>query len=377
MIVLVLTIAPALALDFGEAVRAAVAQGAAARIVEAEADRAVAEARSEAAWTGNPELELERIPGETTVTIGVPVELAGQVFVRASAARSAVEGAALRAEAGRAAVGAAAGAGYLDAVRARERAELAGTAEALALRVRDAAERRVSAGELSVVDAALIQADAARALDLALTLRREADTTTRRLAVLVGADTATVGDWPRVPDPPTVEPDAVPAVLAAGLEARAALAGLTAERLARVPDLRVVGGWSFEGHPGPIVGAGIELPLFAPGARHVEQAGAEADLAAARADQESLEAGVALADARAELAVAERVAAAWAIPGLEGALEAATRRYEAGELALAAYVAERDLALSALGGAIDARWRVERARLALWELAGRLPVEEG
>lgn len=89
----------------GATIRAAVAHGADARILAAEADRSRAEARGYAAWQGNPELDL---------------------IARASASRRSVEASSLRAEAGRAAVGAAAGASYLDAVRARERAELAG-----------------------------------------------------------------------------------------------------------------------------------------------------------------------------------------------------------------------------------------------------------
>ena len=88
-----------------------------------------------------------------------------------------------------------------------------------------------------------------------------------------------------------------------------------------------------------------------------------------------LDAGAAWTEARAELEIATRVAAAWQIPGLHDALDAAARRYAAGESALGAYVQERDLALSALEHAVEAQWRLQRARLALWELAGACPVE--
>lgn len=368
---------PTRELDFAGAIRAAVEHGTEARIVSAEAEQAQAEAQAYAAWQGNPELELEHQPGETTLAVTVPVEIAGQAIVRARAARGLREAAALRAEAGRAAVGAAAGASYLDAVRARERAGLAGAAEGLAARLGDSALRRAERGELSRVEAALLQAEAARALDDALTLQREAEAARRRLGVLTGQEDAPgIRAWPTLPEPPSVEPGRLPRLLAAGLEARAALARLTAEQLDRVPDLHLRGGWSFEGGGGPVYGAAIELPLFAPGASGVRVARAEADIADARASREARDAQASLADARAELAIAERVAAAWDIPGLDGTLEAAARRYEVGEVSLSAFVAERDLALAALGGAIDARWRLERARLALWELAGQLPPEE-
>jgi outer membrane protein TolC len=369
--------ASAQTLDFEAAVRAAVEQGADARIVSAEADRARAEARGYAAWQGNPELDVEHLPGETTLSVTVPVELAGQPIARASAARRSREATDLRAEAGRAAVGAAAGASYLDAVRAHEQAALADAAEALATRLRDAAVRRAETGDISRVESALLQAEGARALDAVLSLQRDAEAALRRLGVLTGQDAApAVGGWPTLPEPPSVELAELPTLVAAGLDARAALARLTAEKLDRVPDLHLRGGWSFGEHVGPVYGAAIEIPLFAPGAAKVRVARAEADIADALATREGLDVRASVADARAELAIAERVSAAWDIPGLDAALDAAGRRYEVGEASLTTFVAERDLALAALGGAIDARWRLERARLALWELAGQLPLED-
>lgn len=373
---LFLSTASAQALDFGATVRAAVEHGADARIVSAEADRARAEARGYAAWQGNPEVEVENLPGETTLSVSVPVEIAGQPFVRATAARRSREAASLRADAGRAAVGAAAGASYLDAVRAQEQAALAGAAETMATRLRDAATRRAEIGEISRVESALLQSEAARALDSVLSLQRDAEAALRRLGVLSGQeDTPGIDGWPTLAEPPSVEPGELPTILAAGLEARAALAQLTAEKLDRVPDLHLRGGWSFGEHVGPVYGAAIEIPLFAPGASKVRVARAEADIADARASREALDVRASVADARAELAIAERVASAWDIPGLDAALDGAARRYEVGEASLTTFVAERDLALAALGGAIDARWRLERARLALWELAGQLPME--
>jgi len=364
-------------LDFTGAVTAAVEQGVDARIVAAEAEQAEAEARTYAAWQGNPTLELEAQPAETLLSLTVPVEIAGQPLVRAGAARTARDASRVRAEAGRAAVGAAAGASYLDAVRAREQAVLAGSAQDLAGRLRDAATRRAATGDISPAEAALLGAEAARALDAALSLRRDADAAARRVGVLVGEEeTPRLAGWPRIAEPPAVAVDQLPTVLAAGLDARAALARLTAEKLDRVPDLQLRGGWVVAGETGPVYGAALELPLFAPGAAKVQGARAEAARADASAERAALDARAALADARAELAIAQEVLAAWDIPGLDTTLDAAARRYEAGEASLATFVAERDLALAARGGAIDARWRLARARLALWELAGQVPTEQ-
>jgi outer membrane protein TolC len=383
LLLLACRLASAQALDFDAAIRAAVQDGADARIVTAEAERAGAEARAYAAWNGNPQVAVERRPGETNLSVNVPVEIAGQPFVRASAARSQRAAADLRADAGRAAVGAAAGASYLDALRARALAGIAGDAVALADRLRAAAAARHKAGEASSVESALLAAEAARALDDALGARRDAEGASRRLAVLLGRDpdaAVTLADWPRVPDPPAIDPARVAAVTAADLDARAALARLHAEALGRIPTLNVSAGWTFE-EAGPLYGAALEIPLFAPGIARIQAARAEADRAGAQAERTTLDTRAAVDDARAELAIAGQVAAAWAIPELTGdgaspLLAAAARRFEAGETALPQFVAERDLALRALRGAVDARWRLERARLALWELAGRLPVEE-
>lgn len=365
-------VAEARELDFDAAVRAALEQGPAARIVAAEADRERAEARAEVAWE-NPAVELGQRPDETEVVVSVPIDVGA--FGRGAVARAEREAAAVRGEAGLAAVAAAAGATYLDAVRAREHAALADEAAALARRLSEGVLLRAAAGELSLSEAALLRAEAARALDAALTLRRDAELAARRLGALLAEEPPTVAGWPRLAEPPAVAVADVPEVVAAGVKARASLARLGAERLGLIPDLSLSAGYVTGGHVGPVYGAAIEIPLFAPGAARVKAAKAASIAASGEAERAAREAEVTLVEARAELRIAEEVASAWDIPGLTTALDAAARRYEAGESSLAAFVAERDLALAALGGAIDARWRVERARLALWELAGKVPTE--
>ncbi len=366
------------AVRFGDVVRLALSEGAQARIVQAAAEVDVASAREDAAWQGNPELSAEVRPGEATVMVAVPVDLA--VVARSGAAALERDAADLRASAGRAAVAAAAGAAYLDAVRAAQLSALAVDAENVAERLQLVVDARLGAGELGASEHALLRAEAADALDVALSRRRAADAASRRLGVLIGRDSAVqVGDWPDLAVPEAL-PEAeylarAPAVLAADLEARAALKSLRAAELSRIPALSLTGGWVVDGQVGPVYGAALTLPLFAPGGARVAGARALADGREAESTLAQLDAGAAWTEARAELEIATRVAAAWQIPGLHDALDAAARRYAAGECALGGYVQERDLALSALEHAVEAQWRLQRARLALWELAGACPVE--
>jgi outer membrane protein TolC len=360
-------------LTFPEAVRLALENGAQARIVSATGEAARAEARSSAAYAGNPEVSVERKPGETTLLLAVPIDPTAPS--RAGAARREAEAADVREKAGRAAVASAAGAAYLDALRARDLADVAGDALGLADRLRATGEARFSAGEIGGAEHALLLADAAGALDRALSLRRDADAADRRLGVLVGApDARTPTAWPAL-GVPEIDASRIPSVLAADLDARAALARVTAARLATLPTLAVSGGWVAEGDTGPVYGATLTLPLFSPGVARAAEARATRDRQQATAELATLDAGVALADARDELDIAERVAKAWDIPDLGTALDAAARRYAAGESSVTVFVAERNLALEALQHAIDARWRLQRARLALWELAGEPPAE--
>jgi cobalt-zinc-cadmium efflux system outer membrane protein len=376
LLVLTLLLAPARARDltFEDAVRTALTQGPDARGVRAAADATRAEARAFAAWQGNPQLDVERRPDETALTLSVPLEIAGQPLARRRAADLTATAATLREQAARANVGIDAGLAYLDAVRARERATLARATVALAERTRAAAERRRAAGEASPGEAALQAAQAAQALEASLTHAREALERAARLGALLGEDEPPdVGDWPSVPAPPALEPADLPQVRAAATDAAAATERTRAARLERVPDLQVRAGWGLAGNVGPIYGATLSLPVLAPGIAAAKAALADAQRALAASERARLDADATHAALVAELHVAEQVAAAWTIPDLDAALEAVVRRYEAGETGFAALLAEREAAVSALQARIEARWRLERARLALWAFAGRLP----
>ena len=363
-------------LRFEDAVRTAIAHGPEARGVHATAESARAWALTAAAWQGNPQLEFERRPDETALTLSVPLEVAGQPAARRRAARLTGAAADLGARAGRASAGIGAGRAYLDAVRARERDALARSALALAERLRDAAARRRDAGEASPGEAALQAAQAAHALTERLTRAQESLAAAVRLAALLGEDEPpTVAGWPAVAEPPEVDPRDMPRVQAAATVAAAAAEQARAARLERIPDVQVRGGWGLHGNEGPIYGVSLSLPVLAPGIAAARAERADAEAALVTAARARLDATASWAAARAELRAAEQVAAAWAIDGLDAALDAAARRYEAGETPLGVYLSERDLALTALSAHIDARWRLERARLDLWELAGQLPPD--
>ena len=184
--------------------------------------------------------------------------------------------------------------------------------------------------------------------------------------------------WPEVPTPPRPDPAALPEVVAAGLDTRAALARATAARLALVPDLVVFGGVAdHAGQPGTIWGATIEVPLFAPRVGDVREAAARHDLASAEADRTRLELTVTAIDAARALEDARAMSAAYAGVDLAGALTASASAWEAGEVSLPDWLARRNAILASLDGSIDARFDLERARLALWELSGQLPPEFG
>lgn len=374
LIVLVARLASAAELSFSEAVRIAADTSPGARMAAAQAATARAEARASAAWE-NPDLSVRHEPDQDAVELSVAVDVAA--VARGGSVREAVAGADLRARASRAAVGVAGGAAWLDARRAEDRAEFAVQSEALAERLALAAEARVAAGEWSGEDGVVVRADAARLLDRALTWQQESANARARLAAILALpEDVSLSAWPIVPLPPSLDPAQLPGVVAADLDARVALSHLRAEQLSRIPVLRLDGGLVVRGAAeGPTYGASLTLPLFAPGAAPVEAARGRSDMASATADATRLDAVATVQAAMSELATAERLAQAWDIPGVTEALTATTRRFDAGEESLPDYLARRDLAVAAGENAIDARWRLARARLAVWELAGQLPSE--
>ncbi len=370
MIWLLVTAALAAEMTFEAAVRAA-AGSPAGRISEATAAADRADARGAAAWE-NPTVSGGHQTGQRNLQASVPIGLAP--LARGVAAARTEDAVEIRERMAGAVNAAAAGAAWLDARRAADRAAAAVRTQDLAERLSLAAQAKVTSGEWSIVEGVLARADVARALDEALAWQQEALGARARLGVLVGGPVDELGPWPEVPVPPRA--DVPPAVLAADLEARAALAERLAARLAMVPALEISGGWQWGEQAGATYGASIEIPLFAPGISTSRAATARAEIASAEADLAGLDATAARTATDAELDAAERLLRAWEIPGLDTVLESTIRLYDAGEISITEYQVQRDLAIAAVGSAIDARWRVGRARLAGWELAGTTPFED-
>lgn len=377
-LVTVLLPRPALAapLTIAEAVREALAEGPAAAVVDAEARAARAEAVGDAAWE-NPALEVDQGIDESTLGVEVPIDPSG--VPRGAAAARAREAIAVRRDAARTAVGVAAAAAYLEALHADERAKVAGDARTFAARQGEAARRLLAAGEVSAADAALLEAEAAASLARALGTAREATLARMRLEALLGrtpTGEAELTGWPDLPAPPPLDPTRLPAVIAADLDARAALAELTSARLDLLPDLSVAAGYGrSEDAQGVVWAASLEIPLFAPRTAPVAAAAGARDRAEAEADRTRLEAAVASTTTSRALEDARSVAQAYESVDLRGALTTAAAAWDAGELSLPEWLVRRDAILEALDAAIDARWELGRANLAAWELSGVLPPE--
>lgn len=346
-----------------------------AALATIEAERATA--RSLAAPSGNPGLELSQDPDERDLSLDVPVDLALPGRVRA--ARAAGELADVRAHAVRANVTIEAGEAWLEARAALDRAEVAEHLEATARRAAEAAAARAASGEIGADEAALLRADAAVALGRARDARAESEASLRRLEVVLGvppSGQSELGPWTPIPDPPTVDPATLPLVLEAEARARQASTEARIAGLERLPELELRGGWVDGDVDGPAFGVRLELPLFAPRAAPHAAARAESDAASANAESERLDGAATLDAATRELAVATELVAAWEGADLGAALDAATRRYEAGEFGPGEALARRAVLSDALDQQIDARLRLERARLRLWALAGQIPWEK-
>lgn len=341
-----------------------------AELLAAEARADEARARGLAQPTENPAVHLEQEPDARRASLELPVDLA--LPARLAASGRAREAAEIQMEIARIAPGLDVAALWLDARAAQDRAEAMAWLEQIARQGADAAMARQATGELAPDEAALLLAEAVATGSRAHDAEAAARDATRRLSVALGENpgtSLTLAGWEPVPEPPAPGPGI------ARFEAeRAAEAGEAAARLARaerLPALSVSGGWQRSETDGAVLGASVELPLF--GSREAQVARAEAQAARAAADLAALQDDEAQAAARQELALAAELLAAWSALDARAALDASKRRFEAGEIGPGEALARRALLSDALLSQIDARLRLERARLQLWALAGRLP----
>ena len=363
----------------GEAVRQGLTTGPLAGAPEAARRAASGEARAYAATEADPELQVQSFLHERSVQLVVPIEAPPATLARARSARLLADAAEVRAQAAQAALGVEIAGMVVRVAEASAVAALQAESEELARRARDRARALAESGEGDRVEAALLEAEAAGALQRALAAERDRRLAAMRLEQHLGLPIVggiTVAEWPQVPAAPRVDPALVPELVAAELDARAALDAEAAARLARLPTLAVgLGpGWDHEtvGLAGTL---NLSLPLYAPSRGAREVAGAEASLAEQRRALLSAE-SVALAygaESARDQAVA--VEAAFAAAPLDGAMAAVTLAYTLGELDLGQYLSRRDAVLDAQLAALSARAQRALTELALWELAGQLPPE--
>lgn len=371
MLLALLLLPLALAQDLGLREAVARASGSpSAALLAAEARAGEARARGLAWPTENPALHLEQEPDARSASLELPVDLA--LPARLAASGRAKDAAAIQAEIAQITPGLDAGELWLEARAAQDRAEATAWLARIAQQGADAAKARQATGEIAPEEAALLLADAIAAGGRARDAEAAARDALRRLSVALGEDPATsltLASWEPVPDPPGT------GLGIARIEAeRVAEASEAAARLARaerLPALALSGGWQQAETDGAVIGASVELPLF--GAREAQVARAEAQAARAAAELSALQDEDAQAAARQEVALATELLASWSTLDARAALDASNRRFEAGEIGPGEALARRALLSDALLSQIDARLRLERARLQLWALAGQLP----
>lgn len=360
-------------LTFAEAVARAV-DSPAARAAQAQIRAEIADAQAAGAWAGNPVLDMEIRPDERSYLLGVPLDPA--IAARRQHAARLEEAAGFRGRVAAAAVAAAVGGAWLDAKRAGEHAALLSGLGERAVEIAGLAARQVAAGEWSPGEAAWAQAESAGMLDRAARAGVEARAAARRLWAMLGEDVAgegyDLGGWPGIRriDP---DPASLPAILSADLDARAAAAAAKVAGWERLPGVSAEAGYAIHGTGGWVYGVSLELPIFATRAAPHRAAQAQSEAASALRSVAAQEAQALLAGALEEAAAAEQAATAWAGVDLRLAREESESRLRSGELAVADYLARVDRINGYAADAIDARWRLERARLALWEMAGEIP----
>jgi outer membrane protein TolC len=366
-------------LSFDQILAESLSQGPAAELARQQRALSLAEATASAAFA-NPTASLEQIGSQTELRLTVPIPLSGQPLAARSAASSLREAARLRGDQEQALAVLQTGQIYLEAQRAQARAQLAEDTLALAARRRDAARALLAAQEIGEVDAAAAEAEAAAALSEASLARQDALRSRVALELELGREP--MGElspegWPTLPVPEAPSPERLPSVLVSAELARAAAAARTRARMELLPAPSLTAGGQWTGPAlAPVVGVEVALPLFAPGLARVQAASAEAEQAGLVASWTAQQARGAWLVAQAELLAAQEAYAATDTQRLRSALTELGEAWASGALALSDYVARRDALVGGLHAAIDARYRLEVARLELWRLVGQLPGED-
>lgn len=352
-------------------------------------------ARTENLWPfpENPRLEYARTrrKGDGTTfdrewSVTQEIEIAGQNFVRRSAAGKRLRAAEARIADARRTSARAARRSYVTLALAERRAVLTDSAATFADRLAVIARKQLDAGEINrlVYNTAVLEAARQRSVaDRARAEQAAAAADLARVLALEEGRTPRTTDLPELPrlrlDMTTVLATARarrPDLVAASLEFRAADQTVTAARLGFVPDLELGGIVGEEAGAEDLLGfsIGFSVPLFHRGQSEVGVARAEA--AAARGDLLDTERRV-LAEVRAAIERFERAAAAER-RFVDEALQAATenvslsdRAFAEGKLDITDVVVLRTTAVAAQLEYLAVR---DDAYTAWFELAAALGV---
>ncbi|MCW7539712.1 TolC family protein [Aquabacterium sp. A7-Y] len=306
-------------------------------------------ARLQAASRPNPELGLEvedtrRRTRSTTLQLSQPVELGGKRPARVAAADRSRELAEVQLIARGSDIRAAVRIAFVDALIGQEQVRLAESSLQLAQRAADAAQRRVSAGKISPVEATRARVAAAGVQLELLQARSGLRTALQELAAAIGHTGPAIerveGSLDLPPAPPRQgQPPVVdwPAYRAARLEVerQGALAAL--ERAQGVPDLRVSLGVKRSeelGRQQAVIGVALPLPVFdrnrgaeLEALRRQDQAADHSRALALRLAADWQRSAERLDTARARAEDLQRDL----LPSAQGAYDAATRGFELGK----------------------------------------------
>jgi len=324
----------------------------------------------------NPGISLTReqlsgAPGgyhETTLTLGQPLELAGQRGLRRDVAGRWVDAARERLEGTRQRLAFEVHRAYLRTASAEARlAALAGAAEVFRV-VTESGRARFAEGDVSRFEHERLRFEQARYEVLVSQALLELDQSARTLALLVSPP-GPEGSERLLPSGPLAAPAAAPEAAPGGLEAAlvrarsrgdlraaeaevaAAEAALSLQRRLRVPDLNVLAGFKHQadGQRGAVLGVSFALPLWNRNAGGVAEAEAglnaargRRDLLLQRAESDVRGAWRALRAAEERLQLADRL-----MPDARSLLDIAQVAYAEGEMTLVALLDAADVYRSA------------------------------
>ena len=372
-----------------------VAEGAAPRLVESEANVRAAQGQAEQAGARpNPTLDFlsENIGSrnngvaeqQNTLTLSQPLELGGKRGARVAAGGAEVTAAQARASQARADFAYDLALAYATAEAAQKRVAILTDDLDRAREDLRAAKALVEAGKEAEVRAVQAEAAAAGAEADLETARAEGTEALVRLSAMVGAPQAFTEIGPSLLttapgfSKPAGDPAPnAPALLVAQAEREAAARRVAVERTRAVPDLTVsVGARTFAGRDDTALVAGVSapLPLFdrnrgAVRAANAQFAASEARLRAARLDAE---ASWRTATAQVLASATRLRAAAQAESAAREGYRLAHLGYEGGKTSLLEVSGARRALTEAQGRLLDAQVARVRAEAQLARLAGRI-----